>query len=81
MPNLNMVFSGIIVVIFVYISRFFYSYLRNDEFYVNNKSKSSDMKGESYIVKGETDIKKIGIIMWIILMDVLLAVSLYFVKF
>lgn len=39
------------------------------------------MKGESYIVKGETDIKKIGIIMWIILMDVLLAVSLYFVKF
>ena len=80
LPNMNIVFSGIIIIIFVYISRFFYNYLRNDEFYKNNKNKSSDMKGESYLTKGETDIKKIFIIFLIILMDVLLAISLYLIS-
>ena len=33
------------------------------------------LKGESYITKGESDIRKIFIIFWVILMTILLAVT------
>lgn len=74
-PGLNIVFSGIFIIAFVFICRAFYSYLRNDDKYKNTRKRSSDVKGESYITKGESDIKKIFVIFWVILMTILLAVT------
>ena len=73
--NGNIVFLSIIVLIFVFICRAFYGFLRNDDVYKNTKNRSSDIKGESYITKGETDIKKIFVIIWIFLMTIILAVT------
>ena len=50
--------SLICIVVFYFISRLFYGYLRNDEFYKNNKNHTSDKKGENYIIKGERDKEK-----------------------
>lgn len=74
-PGMNIVFSGVIVIVFVFICRAFYNYLRNDDEYKNTKKRSSDIKGESYITKGESDIKKVFLIFWIFLMTILLAVT------
>ena len=74
-PGMNIVYSGIIVVAFVFICRAFYSFLRNDEEYKNTRKRSSDIKGESYITKGESDIKKIFLVIWIFLMTIILALT------
>ena len=65
------------VVVFYFITRAFYNYLRNDDFYKNNKKHSSDIDGESYIIKGERDNKKIFIIVWMLVILVLAAISLW----
>ena len=75
-PGTNIVFSGILILAFVFICREFYRYLRNDDKYKNTRKRSSDVKGEFYITKGESDIKKIFIIFWVILMTIILAVTL-----
>ena len=67
----------ILVVIFYFIARLFYAYLRNDDFYKNNRNHSSDKKGERYITKGERDGKKIFIVVWMLVILVLAAVSLW----
>lgn len=72
-PYIGLIF----VVIFYFAARLFYNYLRNDEFYKNNKNHSSDMKGERYIIKGEKDGKKIFIVVWVLVILVLAAVSLW----
>ena len=69
------------VVIYYFIARAFYNYLRNDGFYKNTRSHSSDMPGESYWTKGERDAKKLFIIVWIFLMLVLAAVSIWLYSF
>lgn len=74
-PGMNIVYSGIIVIFFVLICRAFYNYLRNDDQYKNSRRRSSDIKGESYITKGESDIKKIFLIIWVFLMTFLLAIT------
>lgn len=74
-PGMNIVFSGVIVIAFVFICRAFYNYLRNDDQYKNTRKRSSDIKGESYITKGESDIKKTFIIVWVFLMTTLLAMT------
>ncbi len=72
-PYIGLIF----VVIFYFVARMFYTYLRNDDFYKNNKNHSSDKKGESYIIKGEKDGKKIFIVVWVLVVLVLAAVSLW----
>ena len=72
-PYIGLVF----VVIFYFMTRMFYSYLRNDDFYKNNKNHSSDMEGESYIIKGERDNKKLFIVIWVLVILVLAAISLW----
>ena len=71
-------FIGIaFVVIYYFISRAFYSYLRNDGEYKNNRKMSSDMAGESYITKGESDLKKIFLVIWVLVILALAALSLW----
>lgn len=72
-PYIGLVF----VVIFYFVARLFYAYLRNDDYYKNNRNHTSDMKGESYITKGERDTKKIFIVVWVLVILVLAAVSLW----
>ena len=74
-PGMNIVYSGIIVIFFVFICRAFYNFLRNDDQYKNTRKRTSDIKGESYITKGESDIKKTFVIVWVFLMTILLAVT------
>jgi hypothetical protein len=62
------------VVIFYFISRAFYTYLRNDDFYKNTKNHSSDKPGEKYLIKGERDTKKIFLVVWIL---AILALSIF----
>ena len=76
-PYIGLVF----VVVFYFITRMFYNYLRNDDFYKNNKRHSSDKPGESYITKGERDSKKIFIIVWVIVILILAAISLWLYSF
>ncbi|WP_407375330.1 hypothetical protein [Methanobrevibacter sp.] len=64
------------VLIFYFITKAFYNYLRNDDFYKNTKKHKSDKKGEKYWVKGEKDIKKVFIIVWVIVILILAALSL-----
>ena len=67
LPSGQLPFVGIILIVaFYFISRVFYNYLRNDDYYKNSKNYSSDRKGESYISKGESDSKKMFIVIWII---------------
>ena len=74
-PGMNIVYSGIIVIAFIFICRAFYNFLRNDDEYKNTRKRSSDIKGESYITKGESDMKKIFLVVWVFIMTILLAVT------
>ncbi len=74
-PGMNIVYSGVIIIAFVFICRAFYNFLRNDDEYKNTRKRTSDIKGESYITKGESDIKKIFVVFWVFLMTILLAVT------
>ena len=69
------------VVIFYFIAKMFYNYLRNDELYKNTGRRSSDEPDESYIIKGDKDFKKIFIIVWVMIILVLAAFSLYLYSF
>ena len=64
-------------VIFYFITKVFYNYLRNDDFYKNNRTRSSDKHGEKYIIKGEKDYKKIFLVIWLIAILILTSVSLW----
>ena len=64
------------VVVYYFIARAFYNYLRNDDFYKNTRNHSSDMQGESYITKGESDTKKLFIVIWVLVILVLAILSL-----
>ena len=59
----------------------FYNYLRNDELYKNTSKRSSDSPGEDYIIKGDKDFKKIFIIVWVMVILILAAISLYLYSF
>lgn len=72
-PYIGLVF----VVIFYFVARLFYAYLRNDDYYKNNRKHSSDKKGEKYFIKGERDSKKIFIIVWMLIVLVLAGISLW----
>lgn len=72
-PYIGLIF----VVIFYFIARMFYRYLRNDDFYRNNKEHSSDKPGESYLIKGEREGKKMFIVIWLLVVLVLAATSLW----
>ena len=73
---------GIAMFFFFYlITRVFYNYLRNDEFYKNTCERSSDVKGEKYITKGESDPKKVFIVVWLIVILILTSVSLWLYSF
>lgn len=74
-PGMNIVYSGIIILAFIFICRAFYNFLRNDNEYKNTRKRSSDIKGESYITKGESDIKKIFLVVWVFIMTIFLAVT------
>ena len=71
----------VMFVIFYFITRVFYSYLRNDEKYKNNRNTSSDKLGEKYYVKGESDPKKIFIVVWLIIILMLTSASLWLYSF
>ena len=71
----------LVFVIFYFITRMFYNYLRNDDYYKNNRQMSSDKKGEKYITKGESDYKKIFIVAWLIIILILTSVSLWLYSF
>ena len=71
-------FIGIFfVVIYYFITRAFYTYLRNDDFYKNTRQHSSDKPNEKYWIKGERDNKKIFIIVWIFAILALSIISLW----
>ena len=77
-PGGSLPFVGIIVIVALYfITRAFYNYLRNDEHYKNTRQYSSDLKGEKYLTKGESDIKKTFIIIWVIVILIIAAVSMW----
>lgn len=79
-PGGTLPFAGVIlIVVFYFITRAFYTYLRNDDFYKNNRNYKSDKKGEKYITKGARDNKKIFIIVWVIVILALAAVSMWLV--
>lgn len=69
------------VVIYYFIARMFYNYLRNDDEYKNTRKHSSDIKGEKYLVKGERDTKKIFIVVWVLVILLLSAISLWLYSF
>ena len=71
------VFTVIMFFIFYLITKAFYSYLRNDEKYKNNKQLSSDMPNEKYFTKGEFDIKKVFIVVWLMIILILTSLSLW----
>ncbi len=72
-PYIGLVF----VVVYYFISRAFYNYLRNDDEYKNSRKRSSDKPGESYLTKGESDIKKTFIVVWVLVILFLSAISLW----
>ncbi len=77
LPTGQLPFVGVIVIVaFYFISRMFYSYLRNDDYYKNTRKYSSDKKGESYITKGESDTKKLFIVIWLIVILILGAAAM-----
>ncbi|WP_405295432.1 hypothetical protein [Methanobrevibacter sp.] len=75
------VMGVVMFVIFYFITRVFYAYLRNDDKYKNNKKISSDMPGERYITKGESDIKKVFVVVWVLVILILTATSLWLYSF
>ncbi len=67
----------IIIVVFYFITRSFYNYLRNDEKYKNARNASSDLPGEKYYTKGESDSKKLFVVLWVIGILILTSLSLW----
>ena len=67
----------VFVVVFYFIARSFYTYLRNDDFYKNSRKHSSDKIGEKYLIKGEKDGKKIFVVVWILVILVLATAALW----
>lgn len=65
------------VVVYYFVARAFYSYLRNDEFYKNTKKHSSDKPNEKYWIKGESDSKKVFVVVWVLVILALSAISLW----
>ena len=74
-PAGGIVYSGILIIVFIFICGAFYNFLRNDNEYINTRKRTSDIKGESYITKGESDIKKIFLVVWIFIMTILLSIT------
>ena len=73
---------GIVMFVFFYfITRAFYNYLRNDDQYKNTGQTSSDMPGEKYFTKGESDSKKLFIVIWLMVILILISVSLWLYSF
>lgn len=64
--NLAPYLGAILLVVFFIISCSFYNFLRNDDEFKNTRSKSSDVDGQHYIIKGEKDSKKLFIVIWLI---------------
>ncbi len=75
------VLGVVMFVIFYFITRAFYTYLRNDEKYKNTRQISSDMPGEKYLTKGESDIKKLFVVIWLMIILVLTSASLWLYSF
>lgn len=71
----------VMFVIFYYIARVFYNYLRNDDYYKNNRQISSDVPGEKYFTKGDSDFKKLFIVIWLLVILVLTSASLWLYSF
>ena len=73
---------GVVMFVFFYfVTRVFYNYLRNDDQYRNNRQTSSDMPGEKYITKGSADSKKLFVVIWLMVILVLTATSLWLYSF
>ena len=70
-----------VFIVFYFITRMFYQYLRNDDKYKNNKQISSDMPGEKYFTKGESDSKKLFVVVWLMVILVLTSASLWLYSF
>ncbi|WP_220607437.1 hypothetical protein [Methanobrevibacter oralis] len=66
----------ILLIVFFILSRSFYNFLRNDDEFKNTKKRSSDVKGEHYIIKGEKDSKKLFIIIWVIFILFCLSIAM-----
>ena len=71
----------VMFVVFYFITRAFYNYLRNDDKYKNNRQTSSDKPGEKYYTKGEPDSKKLFVVAWLILILILTSASLWLYSF
>ena len=71
----------VLFVIFYFITRLFYNYLRNDDKYKNTRQTSSDMPCEKYFTKGESDSKKLFVVIWLLIILVLTSVSLWLYSF
>lgn len=71
----------VMFVIFYFIARVFYNYLRNDDYYKNNRQISSDVPGEKYFTKGDSDFKKLFIVIWLLVILVLTSASLWLYSF
>ena len=77
LPTGQLPFVGVILIVaFYFISRVFYSYLRNDDHYKNTRNYTTDKKGEKYITKGESDSKKLFIVVWIIVILFLASIAM-----
>ncbi|MBR4447815.1 hypothetical protein [Methanobrevibacter sp.] len=75
-------FIGVVLFVFFYfVTRVFYNYLRNDDQYKNNRQISSDMPGEKYFTKGSSDSKKLFVVIWLMVILVLTATSLWLYSF
>lgn len=70
-----------VFIVFYFITRMFYQYLRNDDKYKNNKQISSDMPGEKYFTKGGSDPKKLFVVVWLMVILVLTSASLWLYSF
>ena len=70
-----------VFIVFYFITRMFYQYLRNDDKYKNNKQISSDMPGEKYFTQGESDPKKLFVVVWLMVILVLTSASLWLYSF
>ena len=79
--NLIHIVGFIMIFIFYYVAKAFYGYLRNDDQYKNNRQVSSDMPGEKYITKGESDIKKVFVVVWVLVILILSISSLWLYSF
>ena len=71
----------VMFVAFYYITRIFYNYLRNDDKYKNNRQMSSDAPNERYYTKGDSDPKKLFIVIWLIVILMLVSLSLWLYSF